>query len=411
MSTRENAKIVNFSLYLDDNPLAVDAVKIPWSFRLTSNYPPTSMIPRVIDEDQAGSCVCHSQPTVLAKEIVVHSHDNEPGPVLEASPPTEPDFSGAGSVSDPESPQSESKEVDRPLLKTKGFSNRVLDTLADSRSDATNTSYAHIKKIFSFWCSRRSINPEEPSIPQILEFLQDGFDRGLKPSTIRVQVATSYRISRDHRLSEGTFKSPRISKPITQWDLGLVLKQLTKPPFEPLISVELRFLTLKTVFLLAVTSAKTLSELQVMASREPYTVFTQANVNLRLLPSFRPKIPSSENVNQVISLPAYVPEATSSWEEDLSTLDIIRCLKVYLKRSLTFRKDENFLVLHSEKFKGKKASKPCLSRWICVCIKMPTFHLPSLPLPIQLRQYLLTRLRRILYLLTTDVAQLHGQHR
>ncbi|CAJ0949011.1 unnamed protein product, partial [Ranitomeya imitator] len=198
--------------------------------------------------------------------------------------------------------------------------------------------------------------PGEPSIPQILEFLQDGFDRGLKAGTIKVHVAAISACLRRCLTESPKIRNylkaisrirPRISKPVTQGDLGLVLKQLTKPPFEHLISVELKFLTLKTVLLLALTSAKRVSELQAMSAREPYTVFTQDRVNSTS--SFRPKFTSSENLNQMMYLPAYVPEATSSQGEDLSTLDIVRCLEVYLERSRAFRKDENLLVLHSYK--------------------------------------------------------------
>ena len=34
-----------------------------------------------------------------------------------------------------------------------------------------------------------------------------------------------------------------------QWNLSLVLQAMVKPPFEPINSIELKFLTLKTVFL------------------------------------------------------------------------------------------------------------------------------------------------------------------
>ena len=46
-----------------------------------------------------------------------------------------------------------------------------------------------------------------------------------------------------------------------QWDLNLVLRSLTKAPYEPLGQSSLKMLTQKTVFLLALASAKRVSEL------------------------------------------------------------------------------------------------------------------------------------------------------
>jgi hypothetical protein len=43
---------------------------------------------------------------------------------------------------------------------------------------------------------------------------------------------------------------------IPSWDLNLVLSVLQEPPFEPVAAAELKFLTFKTIFLVAITSAR-----------------------------------------------------------------------------------------------------------------------------------------------------------
>ena len=48
---------------------------------------------------------------------------------------------------------------------------------------------------------------------------------------------------------------------LLQWDLGIVLEALSKHPYEPLREASLKHLTLKTVFLLAMASARRCSEL------------------------------------------------------------------------------------------------------------------------------------------------------
>jgi hypothetical protein len=53
------------------------------------------------------------------------------------------------------------------------------------------------------------------------------------------------------RLIESFFRDrPVIDRHLRAWDLRVVLQSLTKAPFEPLANVPLKFLTLKTVFLI-----------------------------------------------------------------------------------------------------------------------------------------------------------------
>ena len=60
---------------------------------------------------------------------------------------------------------------------------------------------------------------------------------------------------------------PSVKCFVPKWDLELVLNVLTEYPFEPLESATLKFLTWKTVFLVAITSAARVSELQALDCR------------------------------------------------------------------------------------------------------------------------------------------------
>ena len=57
---------------------------------------------------------------------------------------------------------------------------------------------------------------------------------------------------------------PRLTPVLPQWDLGIVPEALSKPPYEPLREASLKHLTLKTVFLLAMTSGGRRSKLQAL---------------------------------------------------------------------------------------------------------------------------------------------------
>jgi len=49
------------------------------------------------------------------------------------------------------------------------------------------------------------------------------------------------------------------------WDLYLVLEALKGHPFEPLNSAELKYLSLKTIFLIALSSVKRVGDLQALS--------------------------------------------------------------------------------------------------------------------------------------------------
>ena len=54
---------------------------------------------------------------------------------------------------------------------------------------------------------------------------------------------------------------PKSSRNLPKWNLSVVLNELTKAPFEPMKDTDLKHLTLKTTFLLALASSKRHSEI------------------------------------------------------------------------------------------------------------------------------------------------------
>ena len=65
-----------------------------------------------------------------------------------------------------------------------------------------------------------------------------------------------------HRLLSSFHRvRPKSSRNLPKWNLPVVLNELTKAPFEPMKDTDLKHLTLKTVFLLALASGKRHSEI------------------------------------------------------------------------------------------------------------------------------------------------------
>src|SRR4029434_4831913 len=95
------------------------------------------------------------------------------------------------------------------------------------------------------------------------------FDGGLAAPIIEVYVAAiSAMDSREDGVTVGSHTlvtcflkgaqrlSPLQRSPVLSWDLPIVLKALCQSPFEPLERVGLKWLSMKTAFLLAMASAK-----------------------------------------------------------------------------------------------------------------------------------------------------------
>ena len=65
-----------------------------------------------------------------------------------------------------------------------------------------------------------------------------------------------------HRLLSSFHRDrPKSSRNLPKWNLSVVLNELTKAPFEPMKDTDLKHLTLKTAFLLALASGKRRSEI------------------------------------------------------------------------------------------------------------------------------------------------------
>lgn len=98
------------------------------------------------------------------------------------------------------------------------------------------------------------------------------------------------------------------------------------PPFEPMNQVDLKWVKLKTIFLVAITSARRVSELGALSSRSDLCEFHRDKVVLRPDPTFRPKIASTFHMGLDISLPSFCPRPQHPQERRWHTLDVCSTL-------------------------------------------------------------------------------------
>ena len=128
--------------------------------------------------------------------------------------------------------------------------------------------------LFEKWCRENSVDFSNPSVKQISDFFMYLYqDLNRRPSTIdgyRTAIVdtlgpTAHHIAHNadlHRLLFSFHRDrPKSSRNLPKWNLSVVLNELTKAPFEPMKDTDLKHLTLKTAFLLALASGKRRSEI------------------------------------------------------------------------------------------------------------------------------------------------------
>ena len=277
----------------------------------------------------------------------------------------------------------------------------VVFTINSSRAPSTNALYANRWKIFTEWCQARGQEPAHCPLPVVLQFLQSLLVRGLTPSTIRVYAAA---ISAGHVRIEGrTIGShtlvtrflkgalrlrPPQRRQVPQWDLLLVLRALCAAPFEPLQTTELSWLSMKTAFLLAITSTKRVGELHALSVGTDCLQWHPEGKGVTLWPNpaFLPKTLPSTFSNQPLSLAAF--ESTLAEKQGLSAglWCPVRTLRTSAARTAACRQSDALFVCHTGPRRGQALSRQRLSKWIAETIQQAYRHSGS-PAPQQVRAH------------------------
>ena len=159
-----------------------------------------------------------------------------------------------------------------------GFSPAVAGQLIFSRRLSTRLNYQARWGTYRKWCKDFHHRSSSPSIAKIADFLTYMFkNKGAALSTIkgyRVMLAAVFKFPLPEISSSPVLKdlvrsfeisAPRPVFPPPPWDLDKVLEFLSGPPFEPLARASFLDKTKKALFLLAMATAKRVSELQALS--------------------------------------------------------------------------------------------------------------------------------------------------
>uniref|UniRef100_A0ABM5F2Z8 Uncharacterized protein n=1 Tax=Pogona vitticeps TaxID=103695 RepID=A0ABM5F2Z8_9SAUR len=249
---------------------------------------------------------------ILATPAMVHS----PGlNVVGHAPPSSPSRSPLSRPWPCPSPQ-------RRLSQTFSLEDtpKVMWVLLRARKPSTTLLYENKWKSFLKYTHDNGL----PSVPVSLKTVVTSlhlFEFGLSQSTIQVYLSAIMAHQPDNSPSSKLFSHPTVKKFLKglnnmcppqqhitpQWSLQLVLNALMRHPFEPMASIDFKFLTLKAAFLVAITSAKRASELSALRADPPFIQFHPDKVTLYFDVSFLPKVVSDFHLNQPIILPCSSP--------------------------------------------------------------------------------------------------------
>ncbi|KAI2662102.1 Gag-Pol polyprotein [Labeo rohita] len=271
-------------------------------------------------------------------------------------------------------------------LNALGLPQEVINTIRSARAPSTRSLYDLKWQVFEDWCTHKGVIPFQCAVSEVLCFLQSLLNNGRAFSTIKVYLAA---ISACHVGFEGVsvgrhsligrfMKGVRRLRPVSKrlvpsWDLSMVLNALTQAPFEPLESVHIKLLSLKTVLLLALASAKRVGELHALSVHQACLNFSPDDSKVMLLPNpaFVPKVSDSAYNCSALELRAFYPPPFSSSEErKLHTLCPVRALRFYVNRTRSFRKNDQLFVSWATHCKGKPISSQRLSHWMVEAIEL-----------------------------------------
>ena len=392
-----NAKLPLYcSLVPDPQAVFEDAFRHPWDDLDLYAFPPFALVGRVIARVQQSSRVAMTLVApLLAREGVVRR-------LAASSDPTTPGSSLLGQAASaaplqpvpsrrPRAEPSRVATLKRHYRKS-GFSGRAARVLSGVLRDSSSRLYQSRWKIFCGWCRGRSVAPVNASVPVVVDFLIHlRQDKGLSVSAVRGycsalnsvlalkgrDLAASREITTLLRSFSRSVNPVELRPPA--WDVSLVLQSLTGAPYEPLRTCDERFLAQKTLFLLALASAKRIGELHALSYRVSHTR-DWGEVSFAFVTSFVAKTQDPSSLAprfEGFTVPA-LPNARKNRNGRL--LCPVRAVKVYLDRTAPHRPrcERLFVTAGCSK---KEISKTTVSFWLRKTISR-AYELSGTALPV-----------------------------
>ena len=282
----------------------------------------------------------------------------------------------------PRDPPTSRMELIQRLIQKAGFSRQVTCVIAADLRRSTVSLYRSKWARFLGLCDRQGADPCKTTIPVIAEFfLHLRQELGLSVTVVKgyravlnyvffltgMHLAASFVVSRMFLHFERSYHPREIRLP--DWNLLLVHRCLSRPPFEPLKLFLDKHLTWKMSFLLALASAKRVSELHGLTFRVRHSRGWRL-CTFPFLPDFvaktqNPSIPDSHFEEfSVPSLDKFVGD-----DRDEFLLCPIWALRKYLLQTEQHRPGNEGMFLSTGRVKNL-VSRNTISYWLRSVISM-----------------------------------------
>ena len=360
----------------------IDALNINWTNLTAYAYPPTALLHKVIQKIRQCQCLIIVIAPRLARDALVLG----PSAALNRDPTATPSVNNptqtvpqAGVPQQPPAPEPPRLVSRSGQLQEQGFSVEVAERIAAPQRSSTRTIYKSKWALFEKWCRENSVDFSTPSVKQISDFFMYLYqDLNKRPSTIdgyRTAIVdtlgpTAQHIAHNadlHRLLSSFHRDrPKSSRNLPKWNLSVVLNELTKAPFEPMKDTDLKHLTLKTAFLLALASGKCRSEIHAWVANKVSNLGQWEKVALFPSSDFIAKNQLAREGSQSVS-PVTIPALTTivdrQFKED-RTLCPVRALRFYLDRTKDLRGSRSLLFISFKKGHTSDIRPATLSSWL-----------------------------------------------
>lgn len=186
-----------------------------------------------------------------------------------------------------------------------GFSDQVSKRLATGQlRTSTQNIYESKWRKFVVWCNQRGYNPLQLPLARVCDFFLYLFkEEKLSPVTIEgyrsainsVWLIDGRSLSSTYHVEQllKSFKAdrPRSIVRFPKWDLNLILRTLSRPPYHPYDMENPIFLSSKTVFLLLLASARRRGDIHAIDPKR--ITYTRTGVILEPSPNYLPKVRST----------------------------------------------------------------------------------------------------------------------
>ena len=275
-----------------------------------------------------------------------------------------------------------------------GFSGRAARVLSGCLRSSTSRLYQSRWQIFCGWCRGRGVAPVNATVPVVVDFqIHLRHDKGLSVSAVKGyssalnsvlalkgrDLASSWEITMLLRSFSRSVDPVELRPPA--WDVALVLQSLTGAPYEPLRTCDECFLAQKTLFLLALASAKRIGELHALSYRVSHSRnWGEVEVSFSFVPDFVAKTQDPSSLAprlEGFTVPA-LPNARNNRNGRL--LCPVRAVRRYLDRTAAHRPRCEWLFFTAGRSK-EEISKTTVSFWLRKTISR-AYELSGTELPV-----------------------------